>query len=193
MENIFSKFGNIKSIKSFFILKFIFSNLWENKKLDLIRYTKKIQNKLSIDINDYKKACEKRIIFENDGIIKEYDKINGNLLFEGEHKKGKRNGIGKEYYNNGNILFEGLYLNGKIIKGKKYDIEGNIILLFENEKGEEYYNNGKSKFKGEYYNGRRWNGIGYNYEGNKDFFIDYGKGIGKEYNSNGKLEFEGKN
>ena len=58
---------------------------------------------------------------------------------------GKRNGKGKEYYENGNIEFEGEYLNGK-----------------RNGKGKEYFNNGKLLFEGEYLNGKRWNGKGFN-------------------------------
>ena len=44
-------------------------------------------------------------------MIKEYYK-NGNLEFEGEYLKGKRNGKGKEYYNNGTLKYEGDFLNG---------------------------------------------------------------------------------
>ena len=48
-------------------------------------------------------------------------------MFEGEYLIGKRNGKGKDYYNNGKLLFEGEYLNGKRCgKGKK-----NIILMIQ--------------------------------------------------------------
>ena len=43
------------------------------------------------------------------------DKI---LIFEGDIKKGKRNGKGKEYNDNGKLIFEGKYLNGKRWNGK---------------------------------------------------------------------------
>jgi len=33
------------------------------------------------------------------------------IIFEGEYLNGKRNGKGKEYYNNGKLQFEGEYLN----------------------------------------------------------------------------------
>ena len=49
---------------------------------------------------------------------------------------GKKNGNGKEYYDNGNIEFEGIYSNGKR-KGK----------------GREYYYINKLKYEGEYLNG----------------------------------------
>ena len=47
---------------------------------------------------------------------------------EGEYLNGKRNGKGKEYYENGNIKFEGEYLNGKKSEGIGYDIKGNEVL-----------------------------------------------------------------
>ena len=40
------------------------------------------------------------------------------VKFEGEYLNGKRNGKGKEYYDNGELLFEGDYLNGKKWNGK---------------------------------------------------------------------------
>ena len=43
------------------------------------------------------------------------------LEFEGEYKKGERNGKGKEYYNDSKLKFEGEYKNGKRNgKGKEY-------------------------------------------------------------------------
>ena len=38
----------------------------------------------------------------------------------------KRDGKGKEYYNNGHLRFEGEYLNGKWWSGKGYDNNNNI-------------------------------------------------------------------
>ena len=37
------------------------------------------------------------------------------LIFEGEYLNGKRNGKGKEYYDNGKLEFEGEFINGKRI------------------------------------------------------------------------------
>ena len=46
-------------------------------------------------------------IGEKNGIEKEY-KLNTNILiFEGEYKNGKRNGEGKEFYENGELKSEG--------------------------------------------------------------------------------------
>ena len=46
---------NIKDIKSFYIIKNVFSFLDEKRKLNIIIYNKKLQKILLIDLNDYKK------------------------------------------------------------------------------------------------------------------------------------------
>ena len=80
---------------------------------------------------------------------KEYN-WNCNLIFEGEYKKGERNGKGKEYdCINGKLKYECEYLNGK-----------------KNGKGKEYLDNGQLKFEGEYINDKEWIGTGYNKNGN---------------------------
>ena len=61
------------------------------------------------------------------GYIKEYNKSNGILIYEGNYLNGERNGNGKEYYNNGKLKFEGVYLNGKRNEGKEYDKHAKII------------------------------------------------------------------
>ena len=47
------------------------------------------------------------------GYGKEYGYDIDELEFEGEYLNGKRNGKGKEYYNNCELKFEGQYLNDK--------------------------------------------------------------------------------
>ena len=77
-------------------------------------------------------------------------------------------------FSKGNIFkikFEGEYLKGKIIEGKEYDNDGNIIIRIENGKIIEYYSNGNIKFKGTFFNGRKWNGKGYDVTGNEIFEI----------------------
>ena len=107
-----------KSIESLYILKYIFSFLSEDQKFKIIIYNKQLQNKLDINIIDYKKKSRIYREGERNGKGKEYN-YNGELLFEGEYINGIRNGKGKEYYSNGNLLFEGDYINGKRIgKGK---------------------------------------------------------------------------
>jgi len=55
---------------------------------------------------------------KRNGKGKEY--YNDKLIYEGEYKNGKRNGKGKEYYN-GNLIFEGEFINGKKISLLKND------------------------------------------------------------------------
>ena len=49
---------NITEIKSKYILKKIFYNIKEYKYLKIIKYNKKLQNRLNISINDYKKLLQ---------------------------------------------------------------------------------------------------------------------------------------
>ena len=214
MEGAIKNYGIFGNINSEYMLRFIFSFLWENKKLDIISYNKQIQIKLKVNIDDYKAASNKEKIVEKNGIVKEYVQGTNILIFEGEYKNGKKNGKGKEYYDSEKIKFDGEYLNGKKISGKKYDEDGHVIFVLENGKGEEYNSNRGTIFEGEYFDGRKWNGIGYYFK-RKVFEMKYGKGTaiefdyygniifegeylngypngeGKEYYKNGKLKFEG--
>ena len=115
---------NIRFIKSYFIIKKIFSFLSTKQKLNMIMYNKELQKINLIDIKDYEKIYGK-YIFEKSGKVREYN-INTNILiFEGEYLNRKRNGKGKEFYENGEIKYVGEYLNGN-----------------KNGKGQEYYENG---------------------------------------------------
>ena len=112
-------------IKSSYILKIIFSYINEKSKLNIIRYNKTLQNKLDINIMNYKIFGRKYFIGDKNGKGKEYF-INDTLvfgqicydklIFEGEYLNGKRNGKGKEYDLGGferDFKFEGKYKNGK--------------------------------------------------------------------------------
>ena len=168
-------FGIFSSVESPHILRVIFSLLLDNTKLSFISYNKQIQKKLFVNIENYKKICERQIVEGNDGRMKEY-KINTNILvFEGEYKNRKRNGKGNEYYENTMLKFDGIYSNGKKISGKGYDFEGNYVLILENGKGKEFYDNNNLQFEGEYLNGKRWNGKGYDYNGDEEFEMKYRK------------------
>ena len=59
-----TKFGNLKIIKSAYILKQIFKFLMKEKKLNIIRYNKEIQFKLCLNIKDYKELFEQTIKIE---------------------------------------------------------------------------------------------------------------------------------
>ena len=48
----------IDNIKSRYILSKIYDNMTKKKKLEIIKYNKKIQNRLNLDVKDYKEHCE---------------------------------------------------------------------------------------------------------------------------------------
>ena len=189
MEKDRSELDNIKSI---YIIKTIFYTLNRSIFLNFINYNKKIQNKLCINIEDYKNFGNRTKIIENNGLGKEYKLNTDILIFEGEYLHGKKNGKGKEFYENGQIKFEGEYLNGKILNGKGYDDKGNLVLVIDkNGNGIEFYKNGKMQFEGKYYNGKRWNGKVYNYRGKEVCELKYGTGVITEYGYNGQKLYEG--
>ena len=108
----------LKNIKSVFFFRITFSLLEEKIKLKLVCYNKSIQNKIGINIFNYKLYSKKYIIFEPDGKGKEQDYKN-NLIFEGEYINKKRNGKGKEYSSTGSLKFEGEYLDGLRMEKEK--------------------------------------------------------------------------
>ena len=163
LENNKSKI-NLRDIKSSYIIKRIFSFLFEKQKLKMIVYSKEFQNICLIDIEYYKKISGKFKKGEKNGKGEEYINYTNKLIFEGEYLNGKRNGKGKEYNYDGVLKFEGEYLIGK-----------------RNGQGKEYYKNNKLKFEGEYLKGKKWNGKGYNNIGKIEFKIINGNGKGKEY------------
>ena len=135
----------LSNIKSYYIIKIIFTHIVEKLRLILLKYNKGLQKLIDISIINYKLFTGKYIIYESNGIGKEYNGQRDEIIYEGEYLNGKRNGKGKEYYWNSKLKFEGEYLNGK-----------------RNGKGKEYYCEGKLKFEGEYLNGKR-NGKGKEY------------------------------
>ena len=106
------------------------------------------------------------------GKYREY-KDNNILLFEGDFLYNHRR-WGKEYNKDGKIIFEGEYLYDKKWKRKINNKDDNIIYELKNGIGEikEFNYKNIKIFEGEYLN-----------------FAKNRKG--KEYYSNGKLEFEG--
>ena len=168
----------LEKIKSEYYLKILFSFLGEKRKLQLANYNKKLQIKLDKTVYNYMIFSGKYIIFETNIKGKIFNAYSDQLIFEGEFLNGKKNGKGKEYYDNGNLQFEGEYLNGK-----------------RNGKGKEYNNNGTLKYEGEYLNDKR-HGIGKEYEYGKLIF--YGefvnnlkwKGKGGIYGNEGNMIIE---
>ena len=180
--------GNLKS--SFFIRN-LFSKLKDNKKLELIKYNKNLQNTVNVNLIDYKTYKSKYIIYETKNKGKEYY-YNGILVYEGEYLNCKRHGKGKEYGSINNLIFEGEYLNGKRHgKGKEF-FDNKLIFEGEykngerNGKGKEFSSKGFIRFEGEYLNGLKWNGKEYNKDNNIIGEIKEGKGIQHEYHYSDK-------
>jgi len=200
----------IEGIKCLYTLKEIFSLVITNRKMNIIIYNKELQEKIGIDIEDYKQKSGKykigKRVGKRIGKGAEYTQSKNKLIFEGEYLNGKRNGKGKEYSENGEIKFEGKYLNGlKNGKGieyyfKKYfyqkkeiKFEGQYLNGLRNGKGKEYYKDEYLKFEGKYLNGLR-NGKGKEYKIYKFFDYDYNYANDYyEYDAYfSKLSFEGK-
>ena len=59
MEDKSNNYCVIGKIKSSYIIDIILNLLLENKKLELIDYNKKIQEKIKINLETYKNACQK--------------------------------------------------------------------------------------------------------------------------------------
>ena len=170
----------LQNIKSSYIADFIFSKIEIGKKLKMVRYNKELQKKLNLKLLHYMLFSGKYIIFEKDGMVKEYFSYNDNLIYEGEYKNGKRNGKGKEYFEYSSDFLNELIFEGEYIDGKRNGICK-----------EYYFKSGQLKFEGEYLKGKKWNGKGYDYSGKIIYQLTNGEGYIKEYNDYKSLEFEG--
>jgi len=153
---------NIRDIKSYFIVKNIFSFLPQKQILNMIMHNKFFQNLFSVNIKNYIKVSGKYRIIGKNGKGKVYLIKSKQLIFEGEYLNRKKDGKGKEYHNNGELKFEGEYLNGKRNgKGKEYNYNGKLIFEGEhlngkrNGEGKENYFNDELMFEGEYLSGKR--------------------------------------
>ena len=153
----------LENIKSSYILRFVLSFIKEEMKLKLIKYNKSLQEKMEINLVNYKIFKPIYIIHEESGITKEYDIYCETLLFEGEYLNRKRNGKGKEY-NKNEIIFDGEYYYeiGKKCNNHNLIYEGEYLNGEKNGKGKEFYDNDKFKYEGEYLYGEK-NGKGKEY------------------------------
>ena len=177
------------NIKSFYILKKVFSLLNEKRQLKIIKYNKIHQFKLKKSLIYYKFVSCNYIIYETNITGKIYDTFTDRLLYRGGIFKCKKNGYGLEYDKNEKIKFIGEFLDGKRNGQGKDAPNGELIFYgeFSNDK-----RNGKRKdflddyltFNGEYLNGEKWNGIEKVYENH--FNIVMILKYEKEY-KNGKL------
>ena len=128
----------LKYVHSKFIIRILFFHINEKVKLKLVKYNKSLQNIIHVDLINYKLYKGNYVIYDSNGIGKEYNSFNDKLVYKGEYSKGERNGKGEEYDYEGKLIYEGEFLNGK-----------------RNGKGKEY-KGGNLIFEGEYLNGKRW-------------------------------------
>ena len=57
----------LENIKSSYLVKNLFTNLEERKKLEIVKYNKSLQDNLDIDLFNYKEFTKKYIIYEKNG------------------------------------------------------------------------------------------------------------------------------
>ena len=162
----------LENVNSIYIIQWLFSNIYERKKLKLIKYNKKIQEKVDVNINNYKLFKRKYVTFDKNGFAKEYGLFDNKLIYEEEYLNGERNGKGKVYNDKDEVLFEGEFKKGKIWNNLKSQFNFNCTL--QNGKGYiiEYNDDGILIYEGEYVDGER-NGKGKEYDGNLIFEGDY--------------------
>ena len=189
-----------KDIKSLYFIKLLFLYIDERQKLKIAKYNKSLQKSINISIMNYKFFTRKYLIYESNGIGKEYSGYDDILIYEGEYLNGRRYGKGKEYDSfGGELIYEGEYLNGRRNgKEKEYyyngklEFEGEYLNGQKNGKGKKYYYNGKLEFEGEYLDDKEWIGIRYDEKGNIIYKLDKGIiGKMKEYGKNNLLLFDG--
>ena len=153
----------MENIKSTYFIQVIFNFIKDRKKLLMVKYNKKLQNTINVNLINYKVFSGRYIIYETKKFGKEYNGCNDKLLYEGEYLKGEKNGKGRHYDLFGNLVFEGFYLNGKRWRGKNCEYNRDGQLLFEVEylngefqgKYKGYYSNGKLEYEIEYLNGKK--------------------------------------
>ena len=67
----------------------------EKQKLKIVKYNKSLQNNIDINIYNYKLFTGKYIIYESNGIRKEYKAEDDKLIYEGEYLNGEKKEKGK--------------------------------------------------------------------------------------------------
>ena len=135
----------LENIKSYYFLRISFSYINDRIKLELVKYNKKMQSILDINLYIYQLFAGKYLVLDKKGKGEEYKINNNKLIFKGEYKNGKKHGKGEEFDTNGKLIFSGNYLNGK--KNGK----GKLIDKY----------NDRFFFEGEFKDNKKWTGIGY--------------------------------
>jgi len=94
-----------QKIRSNYLLKEILISIDDRRKLNLIKYNKKMQEIAGLNLIDFRRFSGRYIKEEYDK-IKEFSSYNDRLIFEGEYSNGKRNGEGKEYNEEGKLYLK---------------------------------------------------------------------------------------
>ena len=119
-----------KRVKSQYILKQIFENLKQNKKLEVIRYNKEMQQKFDITFNDYKECIN--ILTQNMRSIPEFNSDPKNLKEESNFIDNA--GDARTFSSNAFLVFKALNNKCYLIYGDKsnviisYGISSNTII-----------------------------------------------------------------
>ena len=71
-----------EKIKSDYFLQKLYDNMPKKKKLEIVKYNKRIQNRLNLNTKDYKECCEIEIeIIPAKGIYGKFININKSTIF----------------------------------------------------------------------------------------------------------------
>ena len=95
----------IESLKSDYFLQKLYDNMTKRKKLEIVKYNKKIQNRLNLDVKDYKAYCEIEIeIIPTKDEYGKFININENdklfyHIYINDNKEEKKNKYYEHYYN----------------------------------------------------------------------------------------------
>ena len=98
-----------KEVKSSYIINSIFSHLNDIRKIKLVAFNKKYQNKFGIKIEDIKITSGKLKFAPWNGFGKEFCLESRKLIYEGEYLNCERNRKGKEYNLEGELIYDGEY------------------------------------------------------------------------------------
>ena len=121
MEENINKLQIIDNIMNNHILKVIFKNLTKIKTLEMIRYNKNVQNRLNLNINDYKEMAKieidlevtPTIVISKSNIINLYNTANDECYFN-IYFKDSKNETKDEFVNNENVKVK-LIIDNNII------------------------------------------------------------------------------
>ena len=64
-----------ENVKSSYFIKMLFSYVDDERKLEIIKYNKTLQNKININLINYKIYSGKYLIYDKYGIVQEYNNL----------------------------------------------------------------------------------------------------------------------